>query len=406
MTLILLLDLDDTLLSNRMQSFQPAYLKALGRHLSRYFPPEKMITELLAATQKMLTNNRPDQTLEEVFDASFYPALGVTKNELRQDLDCFYSDIFPSLKGLTAPRPDARKLIDMALRKGWQLVVATNPLFPKTAILQRLDWAGFSTPEVPFELVPSYETFHFAKPNPSYFAEVLAQLGSPLDPAIMIGNDYEMDIAPAIQSGLPAFWLTSETGSVGSTSIPPTGAGNFPHLIDWLENVNPAELKLNSKLPGALMAALRSTPAALSTGLKSIPQEQWNIRSIPNEWSFTEMICHLRDVDQEVNFPRLKKLVSEDNPFLPGVDSDPWADERRYHLQDAKQALLQFTNTRLDMLFMLEHLHPNQWNRVSRHAIFGPTRLTELVEFTASHDRNHLGQWHKVNEARLSSLNS
>jgi FMN phosphatase YigB (HAD superfamily) len=400
MTLILLLDLDDTLLSNRMQSFQPAYLKALGKHLSRYFSPEKMKSELLAATQKMLTNNRPDRTLEEVFDSSFYPALGVVKNDLKLDIDCFYSDIFPSLRSLTAPRPDAKKLIDIALRKGWRLVVATNPLFPKTAILQRLDWAGLSAGDIPFELIPSYSTFHFAKPNPAFFTELLAQLGSPTDPAIMIGNDYEMDIFPAIKSGLAAFWLTSEHERINPSSLQPTGLGNFLDLIQWLENTNPADIKLYSRQPNALIATLKSTPAALSTGLKSLPQDQWNIRSIPNEWSLTEIICHLRDVDQEVNFPRLKKLASEENPFLPGVDSDPWAEEREYRLQDGEQALIQFINTRMEMIAMLENLKPADWNRISRHAIFGPTRLSELVEFTVSHDRNHLSQWRKVYDAR------
>jgi FMN phosphatase YigB (HAD superfamily) len=400
MTLILLLDLDDTLLSNRMESFQPAYLKALGKHLSRHISPDKMVRELLASTQKMLSNNRPDQTLEEVFDASFYPALGITKQDLRLDIECFYTEVFPSLKRLTAPRPDAKKLIDMALRKGWRLVVATNPLFPKTAILQRLAWAGFPADEVPFDLIPSYETFHFAKPNPAYFSEVLAQLGAPPDPAIMIGNDFEMDILPANQSGLPAFWLSSGNEPMNPSSIHLAGKGDFPGLIDWLDNVDPLDLKPNTKQPASLLATLRGTPAALFTGLKSLPKAQWASRTIPNEWSFTEIICHLRDVDREVNLPRLKKLLHENNPFLPGVDSDPWAEERLYRLQDGEQALRQFSNTRIELLTILEQLTPIDWERVSRHAIFGPTILIELVEFTASHDRNHLAQWRKVFEAR------
>jgi FMN phosphatase YigB (HAD superfamily) len=357
-----------------------------------------LISELLAAIQKMVTNNRPDQTLEEVFDSSFYPALGVTKNELKLEIECFYSNVFPSLKKLTSPRPDAKKMVDMALRKGWRMVVATNPLFPKTAILQRLAWAGFSPDEVPFELISSYETFHFAKPNPAYFSELLAQMGAPSDPAIMIGNDFDMDILPAIQSGLPAFWLTTRNETTDH-SVQPTAAGNWPDLIHWLEEINPADLKSNSDQPDALIATLKSTPAALSIGLKSLPEEMSNIRSISNEWSLTEIVCHLRDVDQEVNFPRFRKLMNEDNPFLPGVDSDPWAEARQYLNQDGKQALTQFLSTRIEMVDMLEHLQPIDWNRISRHAIFGPTRLIELVKFAAAHDRNHLTQWRKVYDA-------
>jgi len=288
----------------------------------------------------------------------------------------------------------------MALTKGWRLVVATNPIFPRTAIVQRLVWAGFPADEVPFDLIPSYETFHFAKPNPAYFTEVLAQLGAPSQPAIMIGNDFEMDILPAIQSGLPAFWLALDSEPVNSPSVAPAGMGDLPGLIDWLEDIDPSDLKSNTREPASLLATLRATPAALFTGLKSLPKVQWASRNIPTEWSFTEIICHLRDVDREVNLPRLKKLLREDNPFLPGVDSDPWAEEREYRLQDGQRALYEFSDTRIEMLSMLEHLTRTDWDRVSRHAIFGPTKLIELVEFTASHDRNHLAQWRKVFEAR------
>ncbi len=400
MTLILLLDLDDTLLSNQMQTFQPAYLKALGKHLSRKIAPEKMVHELLASTQKMLLNNRPDQTLEDVFDASFYPAVGISKEDLKLDIACFYENIFPSLKSLTKPRPEAKQLIDMALRKGWQLVIATNPLFPQTAILQRLEWAGFPADEVPFDLVPSFESFHFAKPNPAYFAEILAQLGAPSDPAIMIGNDFEMDILPAAQSGLPAFWLASETDTAPSPVFSPAGKGNFTELIDWLKDFDPAEVTITSKEPAALLATLKATPAALLTGMKPVPKEQWAKRVFPTEWSLTEIICHLRDVDREVNLPRLKRVLQEDDPFIPGVDSDPWAEERNYHLQNGEQALREFCDARIEMITMLESLPRTDWERTSRHAIFGPTRLIELVEFTASHDRNHLAQWRKVFEGQ------
>ena len=56
-------------------------------------------------------------------------------------------------------------------------MVATNPIFPRKAILHRLSWAGLAPEQVPFALITDYERFHFAKPNPAFFAEILAQLG-------------------------------------------------------------------------------------------------------------------------------------------------------------------------------------------------------------------------------------
>ena len=84
------------------------------------------------------------------------------------------------------------------------------PLFPKTATLQRLSWAGFLLQEYPFELVSTYEDFHFAKPQPAYFMEVMARIGWPEDGiVVVVGDNLERDILPAIKLGLPAFWVHS-----------------------------------------------------------------------------------------------------------------------------------------------------------------------------------------------------
>lgn len=52
MALTLLIDLDDTLLVNDIDTFLPAYLKALGKHMTAFVAPELMIQHLLAATKK------------------------------------------------------------------------------------------------------------------------------------------------------------------------------------------------------------------------------------------------------------------------------------------------------------------------------------------------------------------
>ena len=58
-----------------------------------------------------------------------------------------------------------------------------------------------------------------------------------------------------------------------------------------------------------MLAVLLSTPAALDTYVKNVPLERWNIRPSADEWSITEILCHLRDVDGEVNYPRVKKVL-------------------------------------------------------------------------------------------------
>ncbi len=69
----LLLDLDDTLLENDVETFVPAYLQRLGAFLNDLAPAERLIPLLLHATRVMLENNDPEITLERVFAGNFYP---------------------------------------------------------------------------------------------------------------------------------------------------------------------------------------------------------------------------------------------------------------------------------------------------------------------------------------------
>jgi hypothetical protein len=163
----------------------------------------------------------------------------------------------------------------------------------------------------------------------------------------------------------------------------------------WLEETNPETLKVTFDTPQALLANLRSTPAGIATLARSLIYNEWKHRLTTNEWCPNEILCHLRDVEREVNLPRIRKLLSKKNPFLPGEVTDQWAEERRYIEQDGNQALTEFTATRKETLGLLVDLR-SEWDRPARHAIFGPTDLFELVRFMAEHDRVHIRQLWKT----------
>jgi beta-phosphoglucomutase-like phosphatase (HAD superfamily) len=311
---------------------------------------------------------------------------------MRPLLEQFYAEIFPSLQTVTAPRPDAIHLVDYAVAQGHTLVVATNPIFPRQAILHRLDWAGLPAERTPFALITDYEHFHFSKPNPAFFAEILAQLGWPAQPAVAIGNSLEDDLLPAARLGLPVFWVNPATTSLPSGLHPLSDGGSLADVIPWLEKIESADLRQEYNTPEALLAILKSTPAALDTLSASLTEQQWRERPEPKEWSLTEIFCHLRDSDQEVNLPRLEKVATEDNPFLPGVNTDTWADERDYLHQDGPAALSEFIEVRSRLVEHLEAMPGTEWQRTARHAIFGPTTLKELITFTVTHDRTHIDQ--------------
>ena len=265
MTLTLLIDLDDTLLGNDMDVFLPAYLKGLGDHLASFVPPDKLIGSLMASTEIMMSNNNPSITLKESFDAAFYPQLNVQISEIQTAIDQFYSEVYPALESVTVPRPEAVTLIETVLGRGWHAAIATNPLFPQTAIYQRLDWAGLSVDTYPYSVVSTYEHFHFAKPNPAYFLEVLAQSGWPDGPTVMIGNDWEADIAPAQQLGIATFYVGENGYAKPSSLSSPHNSGQLDQILPWIDELNLDDLIPKYDTPTAISGILRSTPAALQS---------------------------------------------------------------------------------------------------------------------------------------------
>jgi HAD superfamily hydrolase (TIGR01549 family) len=395
-TRTLLLDLDDTLLSNKLGTFLPAYFKALASHWSRHAEPDRFVSTLIASTQMMIQNQRPDRTLKEVFEDSFYPALGLNPEDVQTDFNSFYAEVFPTLQTLTRIRERAIELIEYAFDCGYQVVIATNPLFPRTAILQRLEWAQISAQRYPFQLITSYETFHFTKPNPAYYAEILARIGWPVGPVAMIGDDLENDIYPARRLGLAAFWITQNGQFPPDGKYKPSGVGGLADVIPWLESGPPDHLKPDYSSTDSIVATLRATPAALNALTADLSTELFTIRPEPGEWCLAEILCHLRDVEAEVNLPRYQKVIRETDPFLAGMVTDPWADERQYICQDGLSALAEFSHARLEALACLEDLEPEDWRRPARHAIFGPTDLKELTSISAGHDRLHLQQFQRT----------
>jgi FMN phosphatase YigB (HAD superfamily) len=377
-----------------METFIPAYMQALTTRLSIHADPKALSQSLLSATKLMFENNRPDRTLMEVFDEAFFPALGLDKRAVQASIDTFYTEDFPKLKSLTQYRPEAVELVKESIHRDYRIGIATNPLFPMTAIKQRLAWAGLSVENFPFAVVPSYETFHFAKPNPAYFAELIGYLGWPDEPIIMVGNDQEMDIVAAQEAGLSVYWTTTDENNqwIGPGEAPPKG--KLEDIFNWVDSESQANLKPSLHIPSAIMAILRSTPAVLANLCASLPLDTWTKRPESGEWCPTEILCHLRDVEVEVNLPRIEKLLQEANPFIAGRDTDPWAVEREYIKQAGPSALRDFTAYRIKLLTILESMDPQDWERPARHAIFGPTNLKELVDILAGHDRLHLKQIH------------
>ncbi len=388
MQLTLLLDLDDTLLNTNMDAFIPAYFQALAKHLKGLVQPEIMLPALMSGTQLMLASEDPARTLQDVFESYFYPKLGVPKEQLDKVIEQFYDDVFPTIGHVTKKRDGAVELVDWAFNQGYRVAIATDPLFPRKATYHRIRWAGLE-PER-FELISSFETFHFSKSHPAYFAEVLGRLGWPDGPVLMVGNDVERDLAPAQKLGLPTFHIDGAPASKSGPEV--ERRGNLVDLRLWLGSIDLASLEPSFKTADSILSIMSSTPGVMRSLSSGLTKSAWAHEPAPNDWALIEVLCHLRDTEREVHQMQIKTLLEESQPFIPRPEVAVWANQRQYLNENGPAALDEFTTARISTLDQLKDLDKEMWSRNARHAIFGPTNFREVIGFMADHDRMHIQQ--------------
>ena len=302
MTLTLLLDLDDTLLINPLDQFIPAYLKSFAAFVADLVNPHLFTRQLLASTDKMISNNKINRSLQSTFSEDFYAPFQDVQDKLELRIDDFYQSQYPKLEQFTRPRPEALSLINFAINQGMTLVVATNPIFPLKAQLLRLEWANLSATNYPFSLVTGYESLHFAKPNPSYYAEILAQLTWPDQPACMIGDNYTDDILPANLLGISTFFINNPDRPA-APAVSGQSSGAFSQVENWI-NSPASKSKLCFSSKESILAGLQASPSALDSFLSG--------RQFPKnevESGIQRILASLCDLEEQENLSRLSKLL-------------------------------------------------------------------------------------------------
>lgn len=217
-TRALLFDLDDTLLTNNMDSFVPRYLTLLSTYAAAYHEPSLLIQHLLAATRAMAEIIDPDVSNEQAFWDEFSLLTGFDREEMSPFFTRFYQTSFDEIQSLTEPRPEARPLLEWAIYEGYWVVIATNPVFPRVAVDRRLAWAGIA--DLDYDLVTSYEIMHSTKPHVSYYREILQRLDCSPDEALMVGDDWERDILPARHVGIETYWIAPKGANSPNPSVP------------------------------------------------------------------------------------------------------------------------------------------------------------------------------------------
>ena len=225
----ILFDLDGTLNTMEVNLFVMNYMKLISASVAHIISPKTVIKSLMAAS-KVVEQNNGEETNIDAYARAFFPLEGHSREEIEPIFDVFYENEFQKLHKYAQKKPGARSVIQKAFDKGYDVVIATTPMLPETAIRQRLEWADVG--DFPYKLITTIENSRATKPTLTYYKFICEEINRPAEACLMVGDEDKDMVAANI--GCQTFLITSKNTKMGDTVPEPTYRGTLAELEQML----------------------------------------------------------------------------------------------------------------------------------------------------------------------------
>jgi len=141
----------------------------------------------------------------------------------------------------------------------------------------------------------------------------------------------------------------------------------------------------------SLVARLKQQPAEFSALLETVAAEEWHTRRTADGTTFHQLLTHARDVEILAFWPRVQRILAEDEPLLEAFPIHRWSLENTYHPEELPHSIIHsFSRNRAEAVALFHTLTPEQWSRTGFHPPSGPRTLLWWAERMYNHARNHL----------------
>jgi FMN phosphatase YigB (HAD superfamily) len=166
--------------------------------------------------------------------SKFSELIGEDISTYMERFDSFYDTLFHKTREAAQSQPLIKESIEILKKKNYKLVIATNPLFPRKAILHRIEWAGLDVKD--FIYVTSYEDNHFCKPQLHFYREILDAIGGTPGQCMMVGNDVQEDLI-AQNLGMETFFIKNHMIHRTKDAVDCTYEGNYEDFYNFVKNL-------------------------------------------------------------------------------------------------------------------------------------------------------------------------
>ncbi len=115
----------------------------------------------------------------------------------------------------------------------------------------------------------------------------------------------------------------------------------------------------------------------------------------PGKWSVLEVVQHLADTELVYGY-RVRMILTQDTPPIPGYDQDAWAREFHYRDLPVGEVLAQVGALRAANLRLYRSVGPDQLRRAGLHSERGPESVGHVLRMVGAHDLVHRRQIERI----------
>ena len=230
-----LFDLDGTLLPMDMKYFVELFLAA---YCKKMVPITKIhadtLTDAIWTGVGNMARNDGNCLNSDIFWRSMNRVCNRDMRPFSDVIDNFYRTEFDAARAATKLQPLSRTCVEYIKAHGSKLIVATNPIFPKSSTYRRIQWAGLDVNA--FDYITTYDNSSACKPNLNYYEEICSVCGIHPEESIMIGNDVREDMA-AERLGFDTYLITDCLINRENKELSLYRHGSFGDFYDFLTDL-------------------------------------------------------------------------------------------------------------------------------------------------------------------------
>lgn len=188
----IIFDLDGTLLPMDTDKFMALYSQSIAESFKDFEEPHDLFKKIMTSVHH--TVSTPNEISNEKKFFSYFETLVNEPISVYYDhFITFYEGPFQTVQASTYPSEEIIESIKILKDKNYNLVIATNPIFPMVANKKRIQWAGLDFKD--FSYVTSFEENTACKPHIEFYQEVLNKINHHPEHILMVGNDAQEDLA-------------------------------------------------------------------------------------------------------------------------------------------------------------------------------------------------------------------